>query len=107
MFGRAPVCFRGRAERRGAASGRLVKNNGALAEPEREVCGGPAGRPNPRAADYATVNTTLSKRSSGVLSPSVPLPSNAVCVPGFWLSALCTVHVYCLPDSSSAKLETL
>lgn len=61
----------------------------------------------PRRGGYATVTTTLSQRSRGVFSPSVPALSYVICVPGAWLAALCTVHVYCLPESSSAKLETL
>lgn len=64
-------------------------------------------RPLPSAAGYATVITTLSQRSRTVSSPSVPALSYVVCVPGAWLAALCTVHVYCLPERSSAKLETL
>ena len=59
------------------------------------------------AAGYATVITTLSQRSRTVSSPSVPALSYVVCVPGAWLAALCTVHVYCLPERSSTKLETL
>ena len=59
------------------------------------------------AAGYATVITTLSQRSRTVSSPSVPALSYVVCVPGAWLAALCTVHVYCLSERSSAKLETL
>ena len=109
--GRGTECLR-----RGGRCGMDARRNaraGSGAERERrrgrkgEGRGRLVVRPLPSAAGYATVITTLSQRSRTVSSPSVPALSYVVCVPGAWLAALCTVHVYCLPERSSAKLETL
>lgn len=110
MMGCASLRKRNRDARR--CAGRDARaGSGAERERRRGRKGEERGRlvvrPLPSAAGYATVITTLSQRSRTVSSPSVPALSYVVCVPGAWLAALCTVHVYCLPERSSAKLETL